>query len=75
MKTGMKQGGVKFFSSDEFTIRQFVQRKRTVCTRVETRFHDCYTQATVKHLLSIMIWGSCLIMTQLIFSLCQWEQQ
>ena len=48
----------KVFFSDKFTIQQFAQRKRTVRRPVKTRFNDCYTQATIKHPPSVMIWGT-----------------
>ena len=48
----------KFHFSDESTIQQFAQKKRTVCRPVGSRFNDCYTQATVKHPPGVMIWGA-----------------
>ena len=47
----------KVFFLDKFTIQQFAQRKWTVCRPIKTQFNDRYTQATVIHLLSVMIWG------------------
>ena len=48
----------KVLFSDESTIQQFAQRKRTVRRPVGERFNDCYTQATVKHPPSVIIWGA-----------------
>ena len=48
----------KVLFSDESTVQQFAQRKRTVRRPVGTLFNDCYTQATVKHPNSIMTWAA-----------------
>ena len=47
----------KVLFSDESTIQQFAQRKRTIRRPVGERFNDRYTQAIVKHTPSVMIWG------------------
>ena len=43
--------------SDESTIQQFSQKKRSVIRTVGTRFNDFYTQTTIKHPFNIIIWG------------------
>ena len=54
--------------SDESRIQQFAQKKQTVHRPVGTLFNDCYTQTTVKHPPSVMIWGLCSVMAQLVIS-------
>jgi len=44
--------------SDETTIQQFASRKRTVRRPPGTRYNDRFTQQTMKHLLSVMIWAA-----------------
>ena len=49
---------IKILFSDESIVQQFPQRKLTVRRPFQIRFNDCYTQATVKHPPSFMIWGT-----------------
>ena len=44
--------------SDETTIQQFASRKRTVRRTPGTRCNETFTQQTMKHTPSVMIWGA-----------------
>ena len=48
----------KILFSDESTIQQFAARKKNVRRPSGTRYDEKYTQQTMKHPPSVMIWGA-----------------
>ena len=48
----------KVLFSDEYTVQQYSARKRNVRRLPGTRYNEKYTQETVKHRPSVMVWGA-----------------
>ena len=74
LATCTKQQWSEVLFSDESTVQKFTTRKRYVGRPIGKRFHKKYTIQTMKHPLSVMIWGVGQSMGQLFGTFCLLER-